>query len=143
MAALEAQGRAQRFSAMTRLDRYVESTTLKALALVCASLTVLFSLLALLDQLHEVGEGEYRLSDALEYVLLTAPGRLLQLAPVAALLTTLLALGALANHVERGVIAPFPGTWLAPGALAIVVLAAFFGPWLHSKHRAARSASRP
>ncbi len=85
---------------MTRLDRYVESTTLKALALVCASLTVLFSLLALLDQLHEVGEGEYRLSDALEYVLLTAPGRLLQLAPVAALLTTLLALGALANHNE-------------------------------------------
>ncbi len=85
---------------MTRLDRYIEAETLKALVLVSVGLTTLFSLLALLDQLHDVGTGRFRLVDAFTYVLLTAPARLLQLAPVSVLLATLFALGTLGSHSE-------------------------------------------
>lgn len=85
---------------MTLLDRYIEVATLKSLALVTAGLTALFSLLELVNQLHDVGKGQYRLIDAMVYVLLTAPGRLLQLMPVSMLLATLFGLGGLASHGE-------------------------------------------
>lgn len=82
------------------LDRYIEVATLKACVLVAAVLTILFSLLTFVDQLADVGKGHYGLVDALIYVLLTAPSRLLQLTPVSALLGSLLALGAMAGSHE-------------------------------------------
>src|SRR5262249_26358602 len=51
-------------------------------------------------QLHDVGRGRYRLIDALFYVLLTAPAKLLQLMPSSVLLGCLFALGALATRSE-------------------------------------------
>jgi lipopolysaccharide export system permease protein len=91
------QGRGAR---MILLDRYLQLATLKVLVLAGAGLTTLFSLLELVDQLHDVGKGRYHLVDAFAYVLLTAPGRLLQLMPVSMLLATLFALGGLASHNE-------------------------------------------
>jgi lipopolysaccharide export system permease protein len=85
---------------MTRLERYIAMATLKALLLVSAGLTILFSLLEFVNQLHDVGKGNYRLTDACVYVLLTAPARLLQLMPAAILFACLLALGALATRAE-------------------------------------------
>jgi lipopolysaccharide export system permease protein len=85
---------------MTLLERYIAVATVKAFGLVSAGLTSLFSLLEFVDQLHDVGKGHYRLIDALFYVLLTAPARLLQLMPAAMLFTCLFALGALATHGE-------------------------------------------
>ena len=85
---------------MTLLERYIAVATLKALVLVSAGLTSLFSLLELIDQLHDVGTGHYRLIDACFYVVLTAPGRLLQLMPAAMLFACLFALGALARRSE-------------------------------------------
>ncbi len=82
------------------LDRYIAAATLRALVLVSAGLTSLFSLLEFVDQLHDVGKGRYRLIDALFYVLLTAPARLLQLMPTAMLLASLFALGTLAARGE-------------------------------------------
>jgi lipopolysaccharide export system permease protein len=82
------------------LERYVKVATLRALALVSAGLTSLFSLLELVDQLHDVGKGRYRLIDALAYVLLTAPAKLLQLMPASMLLGCLFALGSLATTSE-------------------------------------------
>ena len=85
---------------MILLDRYIRVATLKVLALVTAGLTVLFSLLELVNQLHDVGKGRYRLIDAFTYVLLTVPARLLQLMPVSMLLATLFGLGTLASNNE-------------------------------------------
>jgi lipopolysaccharide export system permease protein len=85
---------------MTLLERYIAVAALRALGVVCAGMTSLFSLLELVDQLHDVGKGQYRLIDALVYVLLTAPARLLQLMPAAMLLACLFALGALATRGE-------------------------------------------
>jgi lipopolysaccharide export system permease protein len=85
---------------MTLLERYIAVATVKALGLVSAGLTSLFSLLEFVDQLHDVGKGHYRLIDALVYVLLTAPARLVQLMPAAMLFACLFALGALATRGE-------------------------------------------
>jgi lipopolysaccharide export system permease protein len=85
---------------MSLLERYIAAATLKALVLVSAALTSLFSLLELIDQLHDVGTGHYRLLDACVYIVLTAPARLLQLMPAAMLFACLFALGALATRSE-------------------------------------------
>ena len=85
---------------MTLLERYIAVATVKALGIVSAGLTSLFSLLEFVDQLHDVGKGHYRLIDALVYVLLTAPARLVQLMPAATLFACLFALGALATRTE-------------------------------------------
>jgi lipopolysaccharide export system permease protein len=85
---------------MTLLERYIAGATFKALVIVCAGMTALFSLLEFVDQLHDVGTGQYRLIDALVYVLLTSPARLLQLMPACMLLACLFALGALATRSE-------------------------------------------
>jgi lipopolysaccharide export system permease protein len=82
------------------LDRYIRRATLRAFLLIAAGLTALFSLLTFVEQLSYVGQGHYRLTDALIYVLLTAPYRLVQLIPVSMLLSSLLALGALARGSE-------------------------------------------
>ena len=85
---------------MALLSRYVGGAALRAFALVAACLVALFSLLEFVEQLASVGQGRYRVADAAAYVLLTAPGRLLQVAPASVLLGTLLALGALARTSE-------------------------------------------
>jgi lipopolysaccharide export system permease protein len=85
---------------MKRLDRYIEGSTLKSLILVASGLTALFSLLEFVDQLRDVGQGHYRVTDAFLYVLLTVPSRLLQLMPVSLLLGSLFALGNLSNGSE-------------------------------------------
>ena len=85
---------------MTLLERYIADSAARSLVVVSAGLTSLFSLLELVNQLRDVGKGSYRLIDALAYVLLTAPARVLQLMPVTMLLASLFALGGLASRNE-------------------------------------------
>ena len=85
---------------MKRLDRYIEASTFRSLVLVVSGLTALFSLLEFVDQLRDVGQGHYRVTDAFLFVLLTVPSRLLQLMPVSLLLGSLFALGNLSNASE-------------------------------------------
>lgn len=82
------------------ISRYIEISVFKAVALVAGALGTLFSLLEFVEQLASVGHGRYRVIDALDYVLLTAPSRLLQVTPVSVLLGCLLALGGLAHNLE-------------------------------------------
>jgi lipopolysaccharide export system permease protein len=103
---------------MTLLERYIAVATLRALALVCAGLTSLFSLLELIDQLRDVGTGHYRLIDACIYVLLTAPARLLLLMPAAMLLACLFALGALATRAE---LTAMRAAGMSPGGILAAV----------------------
>ncbi len=82
------------------LDRYVGWTVFRAFLLITSGLTALFSLLGFVEQLGLIGQGQYKLRDALTYTLLTSPDQLLQLAPVSMLLATLMGLGTLAKHSE-------------------------------------------
>jgi len=63
-------------------------------------LLALFSFMALAEELEDVGQGNFTLSDALMVVFLTTPKRIVELLPVTALLGGLLGLGAMANHRE-------------------------------------------
>jgi len=85
---------------MNLLDRYIGLAALRSIFLVAFGLTALFSLLEFVDQLRDVGQGNYHVLDALAFVLLTAPLRLLHLIPVAMLLGTLFALGNMASDSE-------------------------------------------
>lgn len=82
------------------LDRYIGWVVFRTFLLIAFGLTALFSLLGFVEQLGLVGQGQYGLRDAALYSLLTAPDRLLQIAPIAMLLGSLLGLGALARGSE-------------------------------------------
>lgn len=85
---------------MKTLDRYIIRTLLAGFALLALILVSLFSLLDLVNQLDDVGKGAYTLGDALIYVALTVPRRMLELLPFTGLLGSLLALGWLAENNE-------------------------------------------
>ncbi len=82
------------------INRYIQRSihlgTLGAL-LVLVSLSLFFMFVRELDDL---GEGSYGLMQVLEFVALSAPGILVESMPLAALLGSLLSLGALAGNSE-------------------------------------------
>ena len=90
----------RRLAGHALIARYVQLSTLRAFALVSVTLAALFSLLEFVEQLASVGEGRYHVRDALIYVALTAPSRLLQVTPISMLLGALLGLGGLARNAE-------------------------------------------
>jgi lipopolysaccharide export system permease protein len=85
---------------LSPLDRHIQAAAFRAFVLVVTGLTALFSLLEFVEQLSDVGQGGYAVSDAFVYVVLTAPSRLLQVAPVSMLMGCLLALGSLGRNSE-------------------------------------------
>lgn len=85
---------------MKILDRYVAGSMLAGCLPVLLLLLSLFSLLALSDQLEDVGEGAFELNDALRVVALGIPALMVDLLPVTLLLGGLLGLGALSSNLE-------------------------------------------
>ncbi len=85
---------------MRILNRYISVRLAFGWLLVFLILTALFSILELVGQLDDVGEGSYRLGDAFKYVAYTFPGRVLNVAAVSSLLGSIVALGTLANGDE-------------------------------------------
>ena len=85
---------------MRILDVYIGRTFLTYCLLIMLVLAVLLSLFELISQLDDVGKGSYRLPDALFFVLLTLPKRILDLLPVATLLGGIVAMGIMADHGE-------------------------------------------
>ena len=85
---------------LTRIDRYVAAELARGWALVAAILLALFSLIAFLEELDDVGDGGYGALDALWFVLLTTPARILRLLPFVTLFGGALALWQLARRSE-------------------------------------------
>jgi lipopolysaccharide export system permease protein len=85
---------------LTTLDRYIGITLAGSYFLVMLLLLTLFGVLDLVGELEHVGTGAYRLKDAIMFVLLTMPMRMLDLLPVTALMGTAMALAGLANTGE-------------------------------------------
>lgn len=84
---------------MSKLDRYIRNSILLAIAAVLGVIVGLALLFAFIDELGDV-EGGYSTLDALGYVLLTAPRRLYEMLPMAALIGCLIGLGTLASSSE-------------------------------------------
>ncbi len=89
---------------MKILQRYVTLSLLWISFLVLSVLVALFSFFSLIDQLGDVGRGNYNLPQVLSYVLLTMPRLAYELFPVAAVIGGMAVLGILAKNSELDVI---------------------------------------
>ncbi|MFN0040296.1 MAG: LPS export ABC transporter permease LptG, partial [Burkholderiales bacterium] len=69
-------------------------------ALVFAALLLLFGFFDFIQEMGDLGRGNYRLTLAAAYVILSLPGRAYEILPVAALIGTLFALAQLVAHSE-------------------------------------------
>ncbi|MGF1527064.1 MAG: LptF/LptG family permease, partial [Candidatus Competibacterales bacterium] len=81
---------------MTLISRYIAAQVLQKGFWVLLGLLAVFALLELAEQMEDVGRGDYQLTDALLYVVLTLPRRALELWPVAVLVGGSIALGSMA-----------------------------------------------
>ena len=85
---------------MRLLTRYLRREIYSSIALVFAALIMLFSLLDLINELSSMGRGDYRLGYVLLFVVLTIPGHIYELFPVAVLIGTILAMVQMASNSE-------------------------------------------
>jgi len=89
---------------MTLIRRYLVTEVFGATAFVFAALISLFALLDLIRELKDFGHGNYRLPQIISYVLLSTPGHVYELFPVAVLIGAIFALAQLAANSEYTVI---------------------------------------
>lgn len=85
---------------MKLLTRYLAREIYASIALVFAALIMLFAFLDLIHELSVMGTGQYSLKYVLLFVLLTIPGHIYELFPVAVLVGTIFALVQMAAHSE-------------------------------------------
>jgi lipopolysaccharide export system permease protein len=86
--------------AMKLLTRCLAREIYASIALVLVALLMLFSFFDLIHELNALGSGNYHLGYALLFVLLTVPGRIYELFPVAALIGAIFALTQMAANSE-------------------------------------------
>ena len=103
---------------MNLLTRYLGREIYASIALVFVALILLFSFLDLIHEMN-VMQGNYSLNYVLLFVVLTIPGHIYELFPVAVLIGTIIALVQLAAHSELTV-------YRASGGSLFDMLAALF-----------------
>jgi lipopolysaccharide export system permease protein len=82
------------------LRKYLAREIYAATLLVLVAFLMLFAFFDLINELNYLGKGNYRLQYILLYVLLSLPGHVYELAPIAVLIGTLYALSQLAANSE-------------------------------------------
>jgi lipopolysaccharide export system permease protein len=85
---------------MKVIRRYLSAEITASTLLVFAALLMLFAFLDFIHELGELGKGTYRLLHIMAYVLLSVPGHVYELFPIAALIGTLFALAQLVANSE-------------------------------------------
>ena len=84
---------------MVKLDRYIGSSVLLAILAVLGIILGLALLFALIDEMRSISSS-YTILDVFSFVMLTAPRRLYEMLPMAALIGCLIGLGGLASNSE-------------------------------------------
>lgn len=85
---------------MRIIRRYVANQIFWSTALVFTALLLLFGFFDFIQELGDLGRGDYQLYVAAVYVALSLPGRAYEILPVAALIGTLFALAQMVAHSE-------------------------------------------
>lgn len=85
---------------MKILARYLSKEVLSMTALVLLALVLLFSLVDLIQELDDLGKGNYGLRRVFTYVALSMPSYVYETLPIAALIGTLAALAVLSGNSE-------------------------------------------
>jgi lipopolysaccharide export system permease protein len=115
------------------LRKYLAREVYAATLLVLVAFLMLFAFFDLINELNYLGKGNYRLQHILLFVLLSLPGHVYELAPIAVLIGTLYALSQLAANSEYTVmrisgLSPYAaGAALARIGAIFVVLTFAFG----------------
>jgi lipopolysaccharide export system permease protein len=85
---------------MNLLTRYLGREIYASIALVLFALLMLFAFMDVIKELSSLGQGQYHLGYVLLFVLLSMPGHIYELFPVAVLVGTILALVQMASSSE-------------------------------------------
>lgn len=85
---------------ITRLDRYLAAELFRGYLVVALVLVALFSIMTFIDELGDVGDGVYDVGQALTFVGMTLPSRVLRLLPFITLFGSALAIWQLARRSE-------------------------------------------
>ena len=85
---------------MKVIKRYLSAEIMASTLLVFAALLMLFAFFDLIKQLVDLGKGSYRLFEIMAFVLLSVPGHIYELFPIAVLIGTLFALAQLVANSE-------------------------------------------
>ena len=118
---------------MRTLDRYIAITVGGNCLLALTALLTVFSMMSLLQELKAIGTGQYGVRQAVWFVVNMLPNEGYKLFPAAALLGTVLALGALVSRNEvvamsSAGVSPGRLTWsIMQAGLALVAIATVFG----------------
>jgi lipopolysaccharide export system permease protein len=102
-------------STASTLRRHIAREIYGATLFVALAFLGLFAFFDLINEMGEVGKGQYRLQHALVFVLFSAPSHVYELAPIAVLIGTLYALSQLAANSEYTVMR---GSGLSPALAA-------------------------
>ena len=89
---------------MRTIDRYVASNVIGSTLTVLTALLAIFTFFAFIDELEEVGRGSYGIFNAFVFVAASAPALAYELFPMAALIGSLLGLGAMMKNGEITVV---------------------------------------
>ena len=110
---------------MGTLGRYLAKEVLGGTALVLLALLMLYAFFDVIFQLQDLGKGSYRLPQIFLFVLLSLPGHVYELFPIAALIGTIFALTQLSTHSELTVMRA-SGYSLGAMLLALVAIGVVF-----------------
>ncbi len=89
---------------MRIISYYIARSILSSTAIVIVILIALFAFILFIDELKQIGQGSYGVTQAFQYVLLDIPRLLYEFFPIASLLGSLVALGNLVNSNEMTII---------------------------------------
>lgn len=82
------------------VERYIGRTVAVGILLALTVILVLLTLFGFIDELDDVGVGQYGVSDAFLFALMSVPRYTFEAFPIAALIGSLLGLGSLASNSE-------------------------------------------
>ncbi len=85
---------------MKLLESYLIKEIAASILLIMLALLAMFSFFDLIQELESIGKGSYGLGNVLLFVLLSIPGHVYEVVPVAVLVGTMYALGRLSRHSE-------------------------------------------
>jgi len=85
---------------MKIVTRYLQQEVISNVLIIMLALISMFSFFDLIQEMDNIGKGSYGMGTALLFVLLSGPGHVYEVVPVAVLIGTLYALAQLGRHSE-------------------------------------------
>ncbi|MEK9778432.1 MAG: LptF/LptG family permease, partial [Methylophilaceae bacterium] len=86
------------------IEKYINREFILSIFIILLGLIALFAFFDFMQEINDLGKGNYGLLQVFTYVLLSLPGRIYEIIPLAVLLGSMLAIGQLAASSELTVI---------------------------------------